>query len=66
MWDPGLTAQVAHVAASAPAAIAYIGDFDSGATATSLQITNASNTLQISPWSPYVGFTGSSPADDQR
>jgi branched-chain amino acid transport system substrate-binding protein len=64
-WDPGLTAQVAHTAASAQSAIAYIGDFDSGATATSLQITNASNTLQISPWSPYVGFTGSSPADDR-
>jgi branched-chain amino acid transport system substrate-binding protein len=65
VWDPGLTAQVAHKASGDPGAIAYIGDFDSGATATSLQITNASNTLQISPWSPYVGFTDPGPADDE-
>jgi branched-chain amino acid transport system substrate-binding protein len=65
VWDPGATAQVAHKAAADPGAIAYIGDFDSGATATSLQITNASNTLQISPWSPYVGFTDAGPADDE-
>jgi branched-chain amino acid transport system substrate-binding protein len=65
VWDPGVTAQVAHKAAGNPGAIAYIGDFDSGATATSLQITNASNTLQISPWSPYVGFTDPGPADDE-
>jgi branched-chain amino acid transport system substrate-binding protein len=65
VWDPGVTAQVAHKAAGDPGAIAYIGDFDSGATATSLQITNASNTLQISPWSPYVGFTNAGPADDE-
>ena len=64
-WDPGLTAQVAQRAASDPSTIAYIGDFDSGATATSLQRTNASDTLQISPWSPYVGFTGAGPADDE-
>ena len=64
VWDPGLTAQVAHSAASDPGAIAYIGDFESGATATSLQITNASDLLQISPWSPYVGFTDTSSADD--
>jgi branched-chain amino acid transport system substrate-binding protein len=65
VWDPGLTAQIAHKASGDPGAIAYIGDFDSGATATSLQITNASNTLQISPWSPYVGFTDPGPADDE-
>jgi len=64
-WDPGLTEQVARRASSDPSAIAYIGDFDSGATATSLQITDASDTLQISPWSPYVGFTGAGPADDE-
>ena len=64
-WDPGVTNQVAHEATADPSAIAYIGDFDSGATATSLQVTNAASTLQISPWSPYVGFTDSGPADDE-
>jgi branched-chain amino acid transport system substrate-binding protein len=65
VWDPGLTNQIAQRASSDPGAVAYIGDFDSGATATSLQTTNASNTLQLSPWSPYVGFTDPGPADDE-
>jgi branched-chain amino acid transport system substrate-binding protein len=45
--------------------VAYIGDFDSGATATSLQITDAADTLQVSPWSPYVGLTNPSGANDE-
>jgi branched-chain amino acid transport system substrate-binding protein len=65
VWSPGVTAQAAHATAANPAVVAYIGDWDSGATATSLQVTNASGTLQVSPWSPYVGFTDSSPADDK-
>jgi len=64
-WQPGLTTQIAQRATADPGALAYIGDFDSGATATSLQITNAADTLQISPWSPYVGFSDTGPADDE-
>ena len=65
VWSPGLTAQVAHSASANPSVVAYIGDFDSGATATSLQITDAADTLQVSPWSPYVGLTNASGADDE-
>jgi len=65
VWDPGRTSQIAQRAASDKGAVAYVGDFDSGATATSLQTTNAANALQISPWSPYVGFTDAGPADDE-
>ena len=37
-------------------AIAYIGDFDSAATAISLPLLNANDILQVSPASPYLGF----------
>ncbi len=62
-WSPGATAQTATVASADRNAVAYIGDFDSGATATSLPTTNAAGMLQISPWSPYVGFTDQNPVD---
>jgi branched-chain amino acid transport system substrate-binding protein len=39
--------------------IAYIGDFDSAATAVSLPFINGAGILQISPASPYVGLTSS-------
>jgi branched-chain amino acid transport system substrate-binding protein len=42
-------------------AIAYIGDYDSAATALSLPILNANDILQVSPGSPYSGFTDASP-----
>ena len=63
-WSPGATAQTASAAAADSDAVAYIGDFDSGATATSLPTTNDAGILQISPWSPYVGFTDQNRADD--
>jgi branched-chain amino acid transport system substrate-binding protein len=42
-------------------AIAYIGDYDSAATAISLPILNENDILQISPGSSYLGFTDASP-----
>jgi branched-chain amino acid transport system substrate-binding protein len=44
-------------------AIAYIGDYDSAATAISLPILNANDILQVSPGSPYAGFTDASRYD---
>jgi branched-chain amino acid transport system substrate-binding protein len=44
-------------------AIAYLGDYDSAATAISLPILNANDILQVSPGSPYLGFTDASPFD---
>jgi branched-chain amino acid transport system substrate-binding protein len=58
-WDPGVTASNAKAAAQDPTTIAYLGDFNSGATAVSLPLTNAAGILQVSPASPYVGLTSS-------
>jgi branched-chain amino acid transport system substrate-binding protein len=58
-WEAGRTAADARRVATDAAAMAYIGDFDSGATQVSLPILNAAGIPQISPWSPYVGLTRS-------
>ncbi|HEX4838075.1 MAG TPA: ABC transporter substrate-binding protein [Solirubrobacteraceae bacterium] len=58
-WDPGVTAANAKAVAQDPTTIAYLGDFDSGATAISLPLINAAGILQVSPASPYVGLTSS-------
>jgi branched-chain amino acid transport system substrate-binding protein len=58
-WNPGITASNAKIAAQDTSTIAYLGDFDSGATAISLPLMNAAGILQISPSSPYVGLTSS-------
>ncbi len=58
-WDPGVTASNAKTAADDPSTIAYLGDYDSGATAVSLPLINAAGILQLSPASPYGGLTSS-------
>ncbi len=58
-WEPGIVATNAKLAAQDNDAIAYLGDYDSEATAVSLSITNGANILQVSPGSPYVGLTSS-------
>jgi branched-chain amino acid transport system substrate-binding protein len=58
-WEPGLTATDAKIAAQDTSTIAYLGEFDSAATAVSLPFINAAGILQISPASPYVGLTSS-------
>jgi branched-chain amino acid transport system substrate-binding protein len=58
-WEPGATASDAKAAAQDPTTIAYLGDYNSGATAVSLPLTNAAGILQVSPASPYVGLTSS-------
>jgi branched-chain amino acid transport system substrate-binding protein len=58
-WSPGVTAQNAKTAAQDTSTIAYIGDFESPATAISLPLINAAGIAQISPASPYVGLTSS-------
>jgi branched-chain amino acid transport system substrate-binding protein len=59
IWDPGVTATNAKTAAADPTAIAYLGDYDSAATAVSLPLMNSAGILQVSPASPYVGLTSS-------
>jgi branched-chain amino acid transport system substrate-binding protein len=53
-WSPAAAAANARRASEDSAAIAYIGDFDSGATRFSLPITNEAHILQVSPGSPAV------------
>jgi branched-chain amino acid transport system substrate-binding protein len=57
--NPEITATYARVAAQDTSTIAYLGDFDSAATAVSLPLINAAGILQVSPASPYVGLTAS-------
>lgn len=58
-WDPNVTSANAKAVAQDPTTIAYIGDFNSGATAISLPLINGAGILQVSPASPYVGLTSS-------
>jgi branched-chain amino acid transport system substrate-binding protein len=59
---PGITATNAKLAADDTTTIAYLGDYDSAATAVSLPLINAAGILQVSPASPYVGLTSSQDA----
>lgn len=58
-WDPSVTANNAKTAANDPSTIAYLGDYNSAATAISLPLINAADILQVSPASPYGGLTSS-------
>lgn len=59
LWDPGATATDAKTAAQDNSTIAYLGDYNSAASAISLPLINAAGILQVSPASPYVGLTSS-------
>jgi branched-chain amino acid transport system substrate-binding protein len=56
-WDPDKTAENARKAVENTRTIAYLGDFDSGATAISLPITNEAGFAQVTPASTAVGLT---------
>jgi branched-chain amino acid transport system substrate-binding protein len=58
-WSPDLTATDAKVAAQDTSTIAYLGEYNSAATAISLPLINAAGILQVSPSSPYVGLISS-------
>lgn len=65
-WAPGETATNAKYAAQDSTTIAYLGDFNSEATAISLPIVNAAGALQVSPASAYVGLTSSRDANQDE
>ena len=71
-WSPAAAAANARRASQDSTAIAYIGDFDSGATRFSLPITNEAHILQVSPASsavdlvqPFLGAGDQLPEDVQ-
>ena len=63
-WDPVVVADNARRAAQDSTAIAYIGELESGATRTSLPITNQAVMLQVSAASTAVDLTQTSSASD--
>jgi branched-chain amino acid transport system substrate-binding protein len=58
-WNPDVTETDAEKAAQDTSTIAYLGDFNSAATAISLPLINAAGIAQVSPASPYVGLVSS-------
>ncbi len=71
-WNAAAAAANARRATEDSTAIAYVGDFDSGATRFSLPITNEARMLQVSPASsaidlvqPYLGAGDQVPAEVQ-
>src|SRR3712207_5067886 len=69
-WDPGPTAANARRAAADRTAVAYIGEFNSGATAIAMPILNDAGLPQVSAGSTAVGLTsgapGSGPGEPER
>ncbi len=71
-WSPAVAAANARQASEDSTAIAYLGDFDSGASRFSLPITNEARMLQVSPASgavdlvqPFLGAGDEVPEDVQ-
>jgi branched-chain amino acid transport system substrate-binding protein len=56
-WDPDRVEENAERAADDPAAIAYLGELDLGASAVSLPVTNAESILQVSPADGLTSLT---------
>ena len=56
-WEAGATSDNARKAAQDENAVAYIGEFNSGASAISIPITNDGNLLQVSPSNTAFGLT---------
>jgi branched-chain amino acid transport system substrate-binding protein len=64
-WSPGVVGQNARRAVSDTTAIAYIGEFESGATRVSLPITNEARMLQVSPASTALDLVSPFPGSDE-
>jgi branched-chain amino acid transport system substrate-binding protein len=60
-WEPGQTSANARKAITDDSTIAYIGEFNSGATAVSLPLLNEAGIAQVSPGNTAVGITSDDP-----
>jgi branched-chain amino acid transport system substrate-binding protein len=56
-WEPGQVSSNARKAVGDDTAIAYLGEFNSGASAVSIPLVNEAGILQVSPSNTYVGLT---------
>ena len=63
-WTPEATQANARKVAQDDAAIAYIGEFNSGASAISIPLLNEVPVAQISPANTYVGLTSDEPGSE--
>jgi branched-chain amino acid transport system substrate-binding protein len=64
-WTPEATAANARRVAQDDSAIAYIGEFNSGASAISIPLLNEVPVAQISPANTAVGLTSDEPGADE-
>ncbi len=64
-WTPEATSANAREVAKDPNAIAYIGEFNSGASAISIPILNEVPMPQVSPANTAVGLTSDEPGADK-
>jgi branched-chain amino acid transport system substrate-binding protein len=62
-WEPGQVSANARKAVGDDTTIAYLGEFNSGASAISIPILNDAGILQVSPSNTYVGLTRAEGAD---
>jgi branched-chain amino acid transport system substrate-binding protein len=60
-WEAQQTSANARKVAQDDSAIAYLGEFNSGASAISIPITNEAGLLQVSPSNTQLGLTKSGP-----
>ena len=56
-WEPGKVSENARKAVGDDTTIAYLGEFNSGASAISIPLLNEAGILQVSPSNTYVGLT---------
>ncbi len=63
-WDAAATGANARAAAEDATAIAYIGELDSGASRTSIPITNQARILQVSPGAGAEDLTRATPGSN--
>jgi branched-chain amino acid transport system substrate-binding protein len=56
-WDPGQTSSNARKAAQDKSVVVYLGEFNSGASAISIPITNQADLMQISPSNTALELT---------
>ncbi len=64
-WTPVQAAANARAATQDSTSIAYLGDFESGATRASLPVTNSARLLQVSPASSAQDLVESFPGSDE-
>ncbi len=64
-WDPGATSANARKVATDDNAIALLGEFNSGASAISIPITNEAGILQVSPSNTALELTKDAGPDDK-